>query len=300
MKGTIVSLILIAGLGVIGVVSQETDDTLLGTEETVLAQASEEGQGEETTDAILTEVDRDDDPNELLPCTPAPHDCSLRQAINIANSDGAATTITFADHYIITLARPLPTLIEPQTTIFARPEQEIHINGNNIAQSVFYITGANITLEGLRIYGAGAGYSNVSVGGAAHHVTIARNVIGDDDAPRGNCGQSDQSYGGIYVGGKDVVPTAVRVWIYGNIIECHRGGPGDGITIATDKVVVGQDSEGRTDIAQRNVIRENSGYGVRLGEQGGNIICNSLMHDNQTGNLQMTNFNNDVMSNEMR
>lgn len=138
------------------------------------------------------------------------------------------------------------------------------------------------------------------VSGAAHQVTIANNVIGDDDAPSGNCGQSDAAYGGIYVDGQEVVPTAVRVWIYGNIIECHRGGPGEGITIVTDKVVIGQDRAGQADTAQQNTIRWNNGYGVHVGEQAGNTLCNSLMHDNQTGNLYMTNFNNDVMQNELR
>jgi hypothetical protein len=165
---------------------------------------------------------------------------------------------------------------------------------------VLYISGANITLEGVRLYGAGEGYSNVSIGGAAYNVTIAHNVIGDDDAPSGNCGQSDRSYGGIYVGGTEAVAAAVRVWIYGNIIECHRGGPGDGITVATDKVVIGQDSAGNAGPAQHNIFRWNHGYGVRVGEHGGNVICNSLMHNNEAGDLFMTNFDNDFMDNEMQ
>ena len=300
MKGMLVIFVLMVSLGIISKVTEQTNTVSLGPETIVPAQVSNDVQNQETAVVIHPEVDRDDDPVEVLPCTPDPYDCSLRQALLIANSDGIPTTITFADHYIITLARPLPALTEDETIVRARSDQEVHVNGNNMTQSVFYISGANVTLEGLRIYGAGEGFSNVRVSGSAHQVRIANNVIGDGDAPSGNCGQSKASYSGIYVDGQEAVPTAVRVWIYGNIIECHEGGPGDGITIMTDKVVVGQDSEGRAEVAQKNVLRWNHGYGVSVGNHAGNVICNSLMHDNQAGNLYMTNFNNDVMGNEMR
>ena len=299
MKGILVPIMFILALAAIGVVAQETEAVSPGTE-TAVSSAAPQAAQPETADVVQIEVDRDDDPNEALPCTPAPRDCSLRQAINMANSDGVSTKITFADHYIITLVKPLPALAEDQTSIQARSDQEVHVNGNNIAQSVFYITGANIALEGLRIYGAGQGFSNVRISGAAHQVTIAHNVIGDGDAPSGNCGQSDASFGGIYVDGHEAVPTTVRVWIYGNIIECHRGGPGDGITIVTDKVVIGQDSEGHAEAAQKNTIRWNNGHGVSVGEHAGNVICNSAMYNNQAGSLWMTNFNNNVMDNEMQ
>jgi hypothetical protein len=293
MKGIFLGILLIGGLGAIGILSQEGDGRSLTALPVVLANAAPD-------EASTVEVDHANDPAADLPCTTAPNDCSLHSAINIANSDGVPTTITFADHYLITLERPLPVLSENGTTIHARPEQEVHVNGNNIAQSVFYINGAQITLSGLRIYGAGAGYSNLTINGAAYDVTIANNVIGDGDAPSGNCGQSDQSYGGIYINSTESIPTAVRVWIYGNIIECHRGGPGDGVTIVADKVMMGQDSSGQAGPAQRNIIRENNGRGVSVGEHSGNTICNTVMHDNKAGNLWMTNFNNDVMSNDMR
>jgi hypothetical protein len=296
MKGILIILFIILAVSLIGTLTQEVDFL---DEATPVRQILEFTQPETTAAAASIEVDRDDDPNELLPCTAAANDCSLHSAIAQANDNNVATTITFADHYLITLARPLPILSASDTIIRARPDQEVHINGNNIAQSVFYVTGANVMLEGLRVYGAGAGYSNISIGGGAYNVSIARNVIGDDDATSGACGQSDQAYGGIYVGGTEVVPTDVRAWIYGNIIECHRGGPGDGITVATDKVIMGQDSAGTAGPAQRNTFRWNRGFGVRVGDYGDNVICNSLMHDNETGNMFMTNFDNDFMDNEL-
>jgi hypothetical protein len=298
MKGILIIFFLILAVSLMGALAPADAASLPGV--SLASQILEHPQPETTTTAVSIEVDRPDDPTEPVPCTAAANDCSLRSAINIANADAVATTITFANHYIITLSQPLPTLIASDTAIRARPEQEVHINGNNIAQSVLYITGANIMLEGLRVYGAGEGYSNISIGGAAHNVAIARNVIGDGDAPSGDCGQSDRAYGGIYVAGTETVPTAVRAWIYGNIIECHRGGPGDGITVTTDKVVIGQDSAGNAGPEQRNIFRWNRGYGVSVGEHGGNIICNSLMHDNEAGNLFMTNLDNDFMDNEMQ
>jgi hypothetical protein len=70
--------------------------------------------------------------------------------------------------------------------------------------------------------------------------------------------------------------------------------------VATDSVAIGQDSVGNAGPAQRNILRWNRGYGVRIGEHSGNLICNSFMHDNEAGNLLMTNFDNDLMDNEMQ
>jgi hypothetical protein len=254
---------------------------------------SQPGMG---TDSI---VDRDDDPVELLPCTDEPNDCSLHSAIVLANRDGAPTTITFADHYRITLLQPLPSLTEAQTIIRARPGQEVHVNGNGTAGSIFHITGAHVTIEGLRLYGAGAGQPTIMISGTANNITVANNVIGDDDAPSGGCGQSSSSSRGIYI---DAVaePAVVRAWIYGNIIECLGGSPGEGITVATTQVIMGQNSQGQAGPEQRNVIRWNQGHGINLGHHAGNTIRNSLIHDNVAGGLFVTNFNNNIMDNEIR
>ena len=162
MKGILIIFLLILAVSFIGTLAQEDDVAL-----TPAPQFIGGTQPEAVASAAFVEVDRGDDSPEMFPCTDVANDCSLRSAINIANTDRAATTITFADHYIITLAQPLPPLTENDTIIRARPEQEVHVNGNSIGQSVFYITGAKVTLEGLRVYGAGAGFSNLSIGGGA-------------------------------------------------------------------------------------------------------------------------------------
>ncbi len=246
---------------------------------------------------ISTQVDRDDDPQTLTPCTSAPNDCSLRSALSIANSDGKPTTITFASDYLIRLAQPLPTLTEEKTTIKAGSSQEVHIDGRGTTGSVLRITGAYAHIEGLRIYGAGSGYPNIVIDEAAHNIKIARNVVGDDDAPFGNCGSSELSYGGIYIAGHEDIGDETRAWIYGNVIECNNG---DGILVRTGGVIIGKDHLGVSDNTQRNVIRNNSGFGVNLGDTTGNTVCDNELIANETGSLYMINFhNNNVMYNDI-
>jgi len=247
-----------------------------------------------TSKTIL--VDRDDDSETLHPCTDAPEDCTLRSAIAIANKDGIPTAVTFADHYIIKLVSPLPFLTESSTIIKATPGQEVHINGNNLPGSVFYITGSSITIDSLRLYGAGEGHAIISIMDAANNVTITNNLIGDDDFPLGNCGQSDNSYAGIYIS-TNLEPGQVPAWVHGNTIECLKGTPGVGILILTDNTVIGKDSQGRTTSAQQNRIRLNKGFGIHLGANAHNIICNNQIHDNEEAGIFVTNFNNNIMDN---
>jgi hypothetical protein len=80
-------------------------------------------------------------------------------------------------------------------------------------------------------------------------------------------------------------------------VECHSG---DGIVIQAKSVIVGQDAQGNDSTAQRNVIRHNGGTAVRLDNFSGNTICNNLIHNNLAGTLAMTNFDNNLMDNEIR
>lgn len=254
----------------------------------------------QTQEPISTEVDRDDDSDTNFACTPAPNDCNLRSAINMANSDGKQTSITFAGSYLIRLSRPLPTLTEDNTVIKALPGQEVHINGNGTTGSVLRITGAHVMVQGLRIYGAGAGYPNLAISENAYDTVIANNVIGDDDAPNGNCGSSDTAYGGIYIDATGEFGDGNRAWIYGNVIECNRGIPGDGITVRSSKVIVGKDKDGNGSDAQRNIIRLNNGFGVNLTDTTGNTVCDNDLVANVMGGLYISNFhNNNIMFNEI-
>ncbi|MDX1415734.1 MAG: right-handed parallel beta-helix repeat-containing protein, partial [Candidatus Promineifilaceae bacterium] len=238
-----------------------------------------------------------DDPPSLTACTSAPNDCSLRSAISIANSDGKPTTISFAGSYLIRLSHPLPSLSEDNTVIKAGSSQEVHIDGQNIRSSVLRITGAHVHVEGLRIYGAGAGYPNIAIDEGAHDVTITQNVIGDDDAPHGNCGGNNFSSSGIFVSGHQNIEHETRAWIYGNLIECNQG---DGIWVLSGNVIIGKNQQGANDSSQRNVIRENHGYGINLGQTTGNTVCDNEIVTNDGRSLYMTRFqDNNIMYNDI-
>lgn len=283
-------------LVVSGFVVLATDDTVAADKSVGATFLAAVSGGQPGTAMTAVQVDRNDDPVGLFACTAAANDCPLRSAVTLANGDAVPTLITFADHYYIVLSQPLPALTEAQTVIRALPGQEVHINGNGIRGPVFRVTGSQITIEGLRLYGAGPGYANIIISGVARNVTIAGNVIGDDDAPSGNCGQNNLANGGVYV---DAVaePGVALAWIYGNVIECHAG---EGITAVTGNVIIGQNSQGTAGQAQHNVIRWNQGHGINLGDSTGNTVRNNLIHDNQAGGLFLVNFNNNVMENEIR
>ena len=223
-------------------------------------------------------VDRpDDDVSELPPenpCTDEANDCMLRWAIDIANNDEKYSKITFAAHFLIQVNSPLPQISESGTTILALPEQEVHIDGTNTSESVLQITADSTEINGLRIYGAGAGKPNIMVTGIAQNVVIAHNIIGDDDGPAGNCESSDSSYGGIYINSNGAVDKRGKSLDFGNIIECHKGEPGDGITIVSGDVTIGKDQQDKSGPAQRNIIQDNDGRGVNLTDSTGNVVSN--------------------------
>ncbi|MCP4360598.1 MAG: hypothetical protein GY796_21530 [Chloroflexi bacterium] len=297
MRGTILFIMLLLLLGGFVIISEV--DVVNGAVGATVVPASV-GNTDVTPTKLVPIVDRDDDPPEQLPCSGQPNDCSLRSAITAVIQSAHPAEITFANHYIIVLTRPLPTITQAGLSIIARPGQEVRVNGNNLATPVFHITAANVKVEGLRIYGAGVGYANVLINGPAHEVIIARNVIGDDDAPENNCGQSEQSATGIYVQTNNEPLDGVRARIYGNIVECHQGYPGEGIVLMADGVILGVNSQEQAGPEQQNVVRGNRGVAIRLDGYGGNTIRNNLIYDNTGGTLVMNNFENVLMDNDIR
>lgn len=298
MRATFVFILLFALLGFFAVVSEAQFIDANGAA-TIFPSAYGNGGQPQTNFVPVVDVAED----VLLAgenCTDAPRDCSLRAALNMANEQVNPTTITFADHFVINLERPLPTLTQNGIAIIASPGQEVRINGNNLMAPVLHIAAADIRLEGLRIYGAGPGSQTILVNGPAQRVVIARNIIGDDDGPDGMCDMNNQAVAGIYVQPSPTENRDVRAWVYGNIIECHLGHPGDGIVIRSDNVVIGADQNGQVGASQQNVIRHNSGVAVRLDEFGGNTVRNNVIHHNQGGTIAMTNFANNLLDNDIQ
>lgn len=291
MRGFIVLVLFLLVIGFLTIASQAQVVSGVG----IGGQLPAGSDGQNGTFVPL--VDRGDDPLELLPCTEQPNDCSLHSAIEKANRGGKPVTIRFADHYAITLSRPLPTIVQPGVVIQVPAGQEISVNGAYLPDAVFHIAAPQVRLEGLHIFGAGAGYPNVLINGPSRQVAIMRNVIGDDDAPEGNCDQNVQAIAGIYIQSSEPLSESATAWITGNIIECNKG---DGVIVQAQGVEIGQNAQGQAGEAEKNIIRLNGGTAVNLGNFGGNIVCNTVIYANTAGALTMKNFDNDLMHNDIR
>ncbi|TMC58626.1 MAG: hypothetical protein E6J26_04900 [Chloroflexi bacterium] len=225
--------------------------------------------------------------------------CTFDGGGNITGGCGAGTPeeIRFDANYTITLGSPLPDLSDNGTVIRTAfgYGSNVQINANHVAGNAFKITGDDVTLDGLRMYGAGTGFSNVWITGSAKRIVIANNYIGDDD---GNSPCNDtNAYGGIYVDAAGpLVGGDAHAWIYGNFIDCHSGSPGDGITlVGTDKVVIGADALGNATNAQVNVMGSNqAGIVIRSGAHD-NVVRNTIISSSARQGVLIrgsgTNFN---------
>ena len=224
-------------------------------------------------------VDHEGDASEQ-PCTSgADNDCSLRSAIEHANSGPGPDTITFeSGDKRIALGSRLPALSDDSTTIAPLDSgQVIEIDANGINGNVFEITADDIRLSHLRIYGSGSGWANIWIHGSAQAVAIANNVIGDNSPAPGGCGNSDKSHTGIYVSLSGSASGA-RVWIYGNAIKCNgRFGAGEGhgiVLTASDHVVIGEDGSSPWSSDEANEIVANAGHGVLIWEGSSDNLVN--------------------------
>jgi parallel beta-helix repeat protein len=228
-------------------------------------------EGRATLAEVILVVDRSDDITGSPACTDAPDDCSLRDAIQIANADPANSyTIYFADDYTILLNGPLSITADGLYIVGRAPDggapRRIEIDAGAHGQA-FIIQGSGGILADLRIYGASAGASNIWITGTAYGVAIAHNVIGDSDPADGCQTGSVVAYGGIYINatGGGCAGCMARAWIYDNTIECHGGDPGNGIDVVdTDDVVIGAHPQLPPDTSYRNNIRSNAGDGIHI------------------------------------
>jgi hypothetical protein len=238
-------------------------------------------------DALV--VDRADDAM-VLACTANANDCTLRGAIQVANTNGVSDNITFHSSYAITLTGGSLNLTVAGTTITATPAQTVTINGNNASQ-VFAITASDSTLDGLRLSGAPTGTAIIHITGMAARLRIARSIIGDDDLGLlGTCGNSPYSHSGIFINSTAAPSGSEAVaWIYGTVIKCIGGLPGHGLMVSgADKVIVGADSAGNAGAAQLTISAFNDGDGVFLfNGANNNVIRNSALQYNLGNGLNI-------------
>lgn len=247
-------------------------------------------------DALLV-VDHNGDASGLACDSGVDNDCSLRSAIEHANSSPGVDSIIFESEegdMTITLTSPLPTLTDDDTTIAPLdPDQVIEVDANNANGNVFEITGSDIRIEGMRLYGSGNGWANIYIHGAAQGIAIANNFIGDDQPGPGGCGQSPNSYSGIFISSTGSTPSGARAWIYGNTIKCHEGDPGVGIVITgsgADDVFIGENDGGDATNDEQNLIRGNAGDGVLIQDgAANNVVRNTRLIDNAGYGIRLTN-----------
>src|SRR5215213_10115112 len=191
-------------------------------------------------------VDRSDDPDlSTTPtaddCTDAANDCSLRGAINAANSSsGVADTINFnlVSPATITLGSQLPTITDSAGLTIDGGSANITVSGNN-AVRVFEvgtstISGAKLTLNNLtvangRADNAGGGILNLGTL-EVNSSTISGNRAGTDNGGIGNA-----SAGTLTVNNST---------ISGNSANNNGGGIGNGSTATLNNTIVANNEGG--------------------------------------------------------
>jgi CSLREA domain-containing protein len=164
--------------------------------------------------AVITVDSATDDPDAsggTGPCATSSGDCTLRAAIETAQTQAGADVINFSADFTINLTGSLPTLVETDLTIDGTGHT-VQVNGGGIVDNVFQINGQGITIKNLRIYGSSSGYSNIWIRDNSLEVEIANNLIGDDDPAPGGCGQSDLSFGGIYISAPNAIGELITAW----------------------------------------------------------------------------------------
>jgi len=202
-------------------------------------------------------VDRDDDAS-VSACTSAANDCTLRGAIEYANSHGPDNIIRF-DPAVqeILLEDRLPTITSPGTAIEGTDPGGTPffpvINGINIDEMSgrWQIDASDVSIQYLSIinlpmYSSGL---NVEIS-TATGVVIAHNYLGVTPQMQ-SCGDNvlvRNAHAAIRLAGAlsgAAGPGNGTAYIYNNVIGCHIWNGGDGIELVdANWVYVGEDPTG--------------------------------------------------------
>jgi hypothetical protein len=202
-------------------------------------------------------VDRGDDAS-VSDCTAAADDCTLRGAIEYANSHGTDNVIRF-DPTVqeVLLEDRLPDITSPGTVIEGTdpggtPFYPV-INGVNISgmSGRWVIDASDVSIQYLSIinlpqYSAGL---NVEIS-TATGVVIAHNYLGVTPQTQScsEAGLVQNATSAIRLAGAlsgAAGPGNGTAYIYGNVIGCHRWNGGDGIELVDSNwVYIGEDPTG--------------------------------------------------------
>ena len=156
---------------------------------------------------------------DLQGCSPAPNDCSLRGAINLANAISGTDTLTFdstvfSTAQTITLSSALPPITS--TIIIDGPGSSLLTVDGASAYRVFYTdTGADLTLDSLTIANGRSTYG-AAVNNNGGTVTVSDSVF------TGNL--ATNTGGAIYVAGGTLMLS--NTTLSGNSANSNGGGLG--------------------------------------------------------------------------
>ena len=235
---------------------------------------------------VIYTVDRSDDAGGLA-CTAAANDCTLRSAIQLANTSPANDSILFDGSRTVTLSSPLPELTGNGTLIAAWPAQDVNINANG-ATNVFTISGDNISISGLDIYnGSTANSTLIILKGTAENVKIYQNVIGYWSTTTNSCGTYKGGITGVVMLNDDPSVSGTRLYIYGNQFRCLT----TGINLTGSSAVIGENDSGSAGAEQENQIFENT-HGILLSGgsgSGSHRILNNVIHNQSLTGISIDN-----------
>ena len=209
-------------------------------------------------------VDTTSDAN-LTACTAAANDCSLRGAINAANSAGGSNIIAFDGTVFffggsITLGSDLPN-ITSTLTIAGPGATLVNVNGNS--HRLFYInSGANLSLNGLTLSNGSA-----NDGGAIYNagtLTLTDSTLSNNAASSG---------GAIYNAGRLTVTDST-------VSSNSASGNGGGIFGASSYTLT------ITDSTLSGNSAAGDGGGININSSGGSLtVINSTLYGNSAGGI---------------
>lgn len=210
-------------------------------------------------------------------CETANNNCTLRAAMEEANTSQAGYVINFASNMTITPGSPLPAIVSDNVTI-SGIGRNIVIDGSQagIAKSGIWIKGAsNNVIQRLTIQDWDR--SGILIDGsssAAQNNLIGTNGDGNDDADERVVVRDNFSYG-VEITGAFAVNNVVAGNNIGSTAQPNQTGVA--IRIGAHGNLVGTDGDGIADAAERNLIRGNSNLGVGLYDADSNTIAGNYI-----------------------
>src|SRR5829696_136604 len=215
-------------------------------------------------------VDRSDDPDlSTTPtaddCTDAANDCSMRGAINAANSSsGVADTINFnlVSPATITLGSQLPTITDPAGLIIDGGSANITVSGNNTVRvfevGTSTISGAKLTLNNLTVANGrallGAGILNNS----SNMLMVNNSTLSGNNANE----HSSSGGGGIW-NYNSATLTVSNSTLSGNSARAAGGGIHNNVgTVTLKNTIVANSPSGRNCSVTSGGPITNGGYNL--------------------------------------